>query len=236
MEQINKIDFKDLPLTIGGGEPTYHPNFYFIINNLREDIKIDLLTNLQFDIKKFIKNISIHKFNKTINPAYKSIRVSFHPAFMKAKSLINKVKILQDEGYSIGVLGISHPMNLEANVHMAEESRKAGVYFFIKDFLGTYKKHKFGFYQYPEAMDGKPKEAFCRTHEILVNPEGNIFKCHYDLYKNEFPVGILGEDKLYFMFRHCSVMGLCNPCDIKNKANRFLQMGNCSVEIIQATV
>ena len=160
VEQINKIDFKDLPLTIGGGEPTYHPNFYFIINNLREDIKIDLLTNLQFDIKKFIKNISIHKFNKTINPAYKSIRVSFHPAFMKAKSLINKVKILQDEGYSIGVFGISHPMNLEANVHMAEESRKAGVYFFIKDFLGTYKKHKFGFYQYPEAMEVNLKKHF----------------------------------------------------------------------------
>ncbi|HPP86773.1 MAG TPA: radical SAM protein, partial [bacterium] len=53
IKALNRLELKqDLPITLQGGEPTLHKDFYYIINNLREDIKIDILTNLKFDVKK----------------------------------------------------------------------------------------------------------------------------------------------------------------------------------------
>lgn len=226
VEWINKIEFGNLPLTLGGGEPTMHSDFFYILENVRPEIQIDMLTNLRFDLPKFIKNVSPNRFNRYENPAYKSIRVSYHPTQIDARELVTKVKILQDNAFKIGIFGINHPEHMQANIIMSELARKNKVYFFIKDFLGYYNKQLFGYYKYPEALDGFKKNVKCRTHEILVSPEGKIYRCHRDLYKkcNEIK-------KIDFKFRECDAYGLCNPCDCKNKANRFLEMGHCSIEI-----
>jgi radical SAM protein with 4Fe4S-binding SPASM domain len=73
----------------------------------------------------------------------------------------------------------------------------------------------------------------CRNRELLVGPEGSVFKCHRDLYHNELPIGniLSPEDIELYKFRECHHYGKCNPCDIKQKTNRFLQTGNCQVEI-----
>ncbi len=50
---LNKIDFGETSLTIGGGEPTMHEDFYKIVNGLKglnglnglKEVKIELLTN-----------------------------------------------------------------------------------------------------------------------------------------------------------------------------------------------
>jgi len=232
---INRLDFNLRPLTIGGGEPTTRSDFFKFVNTLDPEIKIDLLTNLQFDIDEFIDSIPLKRFysfdlNK---PAYKSIRVSYHPTMMNPYKIIEKVVKLQEYGYSVGVFGINHPLSIEDNVQMSEIARNHKVYFFIKDFLGPFQDHTFGFFHDKEGLSGIKKDCQCRTKELLIDPTGNIFKCHRDLYANEFPISNISDLDLSieFKYRKCSMFGLCNPCDLKIKTNRFLQLGHNSTDI-----
>jgi len=230
---LNRIDYGDLHLTFGGGEPTLHKEFYDILANLREDISVDLLTNLSFDVLEFAKNTTPTRFGNKKIDAYRSIRVSYHAGYMDENELIKKACVLQDLGYKIGVFGINHPQSVTANMNMAEKARKAGIYFFVKDFLGEFDGYNFGFFKYPDAINGEQKTCLCRTHELLMSPDGQIYKCHRDLYKNEYPIANVMDDDLMidFKFRKCAQYGQCNPCDIKMKTNRFLEMGSCSVDI-----
>jgi len=231
---LNKINF-DIPLTLGGGEPTKHPEFFEILDGLRRDTKIDLLTNLSFDVDEFIKKTNPKRFSNSDNPAYRSIRASFHPTGMELEETINKAVKLQEAGFSIGLFSINHPANVQGNMQMSESARKNQIYFFIGDFLGKDEKGKLhGFYKYPEALDGNKKEALCKTSQLLISPNGDTHKCHRDLYLNKHPLNnILDNDfKVKDRFRKCINYGTCNPCDIKLRTNRFLQMGNCNVEII----
>lgn len=233
---LNRMDFQNRPVTIGGGEPTSRDDFYEFVNNMRPDIKIDLLTNLSFDVDTFLKNMNPNRFFNTVskNLSYKSIRVSYHPKYMNREEVISKAKILQDNGYSIGFFGINHPLNTEYNIEMAEIARMNKIYFFIKDFLGSYDNKIFGYFHHPEGIDGIHKSCLCRSNELLISPDGSIYKCHRDLYNNEFSLSnIIDEDlKIEFRYRECQKFGSCNPCDLKIKTNRYLQMGHQTTDII----
>jgi len=230
IEGLNKFE-TEVPITLGGGEPTLHPNFYEIVKNIKPTLKLDLLTNLQFDVDEFIENCR-GRFNSK-KGAYKNIRVSYHPSQQDPNELIKKIVKLQ-KYFSIGLFALNHPENIEANIQMAELARKNQVYFFIKDFLGEYDGKLFGYYKYPKALDKKPKKVLCRSKEILIDPEGDFYKCHRDLYLKRNPLGnILKNYEPEYKFRLCYDFGNCNPCDVKLKTNRFLQKGNCSVEILK---
>jgi len=233
---INKLVFNNLPLTIGGGEPTLREDFYDFVNGLDKNIKIDLLTNLSFDVDEFIRNIEVSRFysHQMNKPSYKSIRVSYHPDFMDVETVIRKAKKLQEKGYSIGFFGINHPLNMQSNIDMSEFCHKNQIYFFIKDFLGTYENHLFGYFHDVDGLKGGEKKCKCATKELLVGPGGNIFKCHRDLYHEEFAIGNIKDKDLSieYKMRDCSKFGQCNPCDLKIKVNRFLQMGQQSTEIL----
>lgn len=232
---LNRIDFGDLPLTLGGGEPTLYPGFFELLERLRPEIHIDLLTNLEFDIDEFARKTTPERFNSCDLPAYKSIRVSYHTEKMEASELMEKAVRLQDHGYNIGIFGLNHPGNLKKNMIMAEMACNNKMFFFVKDFLGVVDGRMIGHFNYPDALDQVPKNVRCRTHELLIGPEGGIYRCHRDLYIFDEPVGQITDPDLALddTFRPCANYGNCNPCDVKIKTNRFLQMGNCSVDIIQ---
>jgi sulfatase maturation enzyme AslB (radical SAM superfamily) len=229
---LNKLSINpDVPITIGGGEPTQHRDFYKIISKI--DHPIDLLTNLEFDIIKFIHNVDPVKMYSSTNDAYKSIRVSFHPEFMEIDETIAKCVDLQKAGFNIGILPINHPENTESNLQLCEEGRKNQIYVFIKDFLGEYKGQMVGHYKYPDGLIGNQHiRVDCRTQELLISPNGNIFRCHRDLYVNNNPIyNLMDNPEIEYKYRWCDKFGHCNPCDLKLKVNRFLQMGSCSVDI-----
>jgi len=236
VDGLNRIDFGDVPLTLGGGEPTVHPEFFDILDGVDRRTSIDLLTNAQFDIGEFIARTTPDRFTKPESmPAYRPIRISYHPSQMDAVETIDKTKQLQDAGFAVGLFSINHPNHLKANMGMAELARQKQVYFFVKDFLGDFDCTRFGHYKYPEAIDGSKKEALCRTKDFLVGPAGDIYKCHRDLYKGENPIGNIQDDDVPMSqrtFSQCSNYGHCNPCDVKKRANRFLDTGDCNVEII----
>jgi hypothetical protein len=53
------------------------------------------------------------------------------------------------------------------------------------------------------------------------------------LYKNQNSIGNILDDNLEIedKFRYCEKFGECNPCDLKNKLNKYLNDIDCQVEV-----
>jgi hypothetical protein len=233
IEALNKIETRDdLPITLQGGEPTVHKDFYEIIKGISKDKKLDLLTNIQFDPKTFMENISIDRFNR--DSIYPSIRVSYHPETMDLEETINKVKILHNNGYSIGLYTVDHPDSRPETQEAKKRCIEEGLFFKTKELLGKYDGITYGEYKYPDAIFSENlKTVECKTSELLISPEGFVFRCHHDLYNKKSPTGDILSPKFKILdnFSTCNYYGKCNPCDIKLKNNRFQNFGHCSVTI-----
>jgi len=235
-EGLNRIVSRpDLPLTLQGGEPTLHPDFFAVIAGIRHGLNIDLLTNLATDLDFFMMHIPPERIKRTA--PYASIRVSYHPETMSIDSLAAGVKRLLTAGYSVGVWAVLHP-EWEDEIILAQKYCLAeGIDFRTKEFLGIHNGRMYGRLSYPDACDGVlHPEVACRTTELLIDPAGDIYRCHADLYAGRFPVGNILEPALLIDtgFRRCSSFGRCNPCDVKLKTDRFQQFGHTSVEIRSA--
>lgn len=225
----------DLPISLQGGEPTLHPDFFDIVNGIKPELHIDLLTNLEFDKVRFMREISPKRMRR--NSPYSSIRVSYHPESMEIKELAEQVKLLLDAGYHIGIWGVEHP-RYEQEIAIAKEyCRALGIDFRTKDFLGEYDGKMYGNLSFQDACDGKnSKRVQCKTTELLIGPGGEVFRCHADLYKGENAIGHILDSAFVIndVFRSCNCYGHCNPCDVKLKNNRFQEFGHTSVEIIKS--
>ena len=230
---LNRLNSRaDLPLTLQGGEPSLHPDFIYIINNLKPGLPIDILTNLQFDPDEFIGRVNPERLRR--DAPYASIRVSFHPREVKIESLIQKSLKMLDAGFSIGIWGILHPKEEEILRQAQEKCLKAGIDFRAKEFLGWHQGRVEGVYKYEECFEGEENISVeCRASELLINADGRLYRCHSDLYAGRNPLGnILDEDfPILDLARECRVFGRCNPCDVKIKTNRFQEYGHTSVEI-----
>lgn len=231
IEALNRIDFGDVPITLGGGEPTLHPEFFKILNGIDRSTNVDLLTNLSFDVDEFAGRTSPERFTQGRNTAYRAIRASFHPTMQNPDELIMKAKRLQDYGFPVGIFGINHPAAVVDNMQIAETARQAQVYFFVKDFLGEFGGEMFGHYKYPDAVKGEKRDVQCRTRELLIAPDGKMFRCHRDLYHGGPYIGHISVTDPSYKFRPCGEYGDCNPCDVKLKTNRVLKGTSCQVEI-----
>ncbi|MEK7578415.1 MAG: radical SAM protein [Patescibacteria group bacterium] len=229
---LNRIVSRpDLPLTLQGGEPTLHKDFARIVNGIRKDLNIDVLTNLR-DEKIFLENITPNRLKR--KSPYASIRVSFHPEQMDILELKSKVLRMLRNNFSVGIWGVVHPLQ-KKDVESAQKlCQGAGIDFRLKEFLGEYGGKMYGQYKYPKAVAKKTRrEVMCRTTELLIGPDGNIYRCTADLYGGRQPIGhILDPDfQIEDKFRACCWFGHCNPCDVKLKTDRFQRFGHCSVEI-----
>ncbi|MEW6489707.1 MAG: radical SAM protein [Thermodesulfobacteriota bacterium] len=223
----------DLPVTLQGGEPSLHPDFIDILNGLRPDLPIDILTNLTFDVEEFARRVRPERLRR--QAPYASIRVSYHPETMELAPLVERVLFLQDAGFSVGIWGVMHPLQEAAVLAAQAHCAARGIDFRTKDFLGEYDDRFYGTLRYPQACSGATRNrVLCRTTELLVGPSGGIYRCHSDLYAGRHPVGSLLDPDFSVEdeFRPCEVFGQCNPCDIKVKTNRFQEFGHTSVEVL----
>lgn len=226
----------DLPLTLQGGEPTLYNGFYRIVNEVKETIKMDLLTNMYFYVDEFIKKVPVQRFTR--EAPYAAIRVSYHPGQNDIDELIKKTFKLQDAGFRVGIYSLKSPdPEFKKRVNEAKERcLKQGIDFRYKEFIGEWSGKLHGTYKYDGSVLGaEMKNCECRTTELIVDPAGYVYRCHADLYKGRSPIAhILDEDfneESLSMFRDCDKYGDCNPCDVKIKTNRFQIFGHTSVEI-----
>ena len=232
-EALNRLKSRsDLPISIQGGEPSIHKDFYEIINSVNLETRIDLLTNIQFKTDVFMKKISSNRFDR--NLPYPAIRVSYHPETMDLEETITKVKILQENNYSIGLFTVDHPASTEELKVAQQRCLEEGIKFKSKEFLGKLDGKVYGNYHYKDAVfNPTPRTVECKTSELLISPEGFVYRCHHDLYNKKSPIGdILSPNfTIEDNFTTCEYFGKCNPCDVKLKNNRFQDFGHCSVEI-----
>lgn len=226
----------DLPLTLQGGEPTLYKGFYKFVNEVKEDIKMDLLTNLMFDVEEFIKNVPVWRFVR--EAPYAAIRVSYHPGQNNINDLIKKAFKMEEAGFRVGIYGILHPSE-EIRKHVLEvrdTCLREGIDFRTKEFLGEWNDELYGTYKYRESVcTDDIKICECRNTEFIVGPGGHVYRCHSDLYRARTPVAHILDDHFASEsldeFRECHFYGDCNPCDVKVKTNRFQIFGHTSVEI-----
>jgi sulfatase maturation enzyme AslB (radical SAM superfamily) len=231
---LNRIVSRpDLPVTLGGGEPSLHPDFIYILNHVRPELNIDILTNLQFDVAEFMRRVDPGRIKR--DAPYASLRVSYHPETMQLEPLVEKVLRMQKAGYSIGIWGVLHPEQEREITRAKKYAESRGIDFRTKEFLGEFNGTMHGTIKYPGACDRMfEKRALCRTTELIIGPAGGVYRCHSDLYEGRKPIGhILDPDfEIDDRLRPCEVFGHCNPCDVKIKTNRFQIFGHTSVEIV----
>jgi hypothetical protein len=226
----------DLPITLQGGEPTSYHGFYRIVAEADPVLKMDLLTNMQFDVEEFVARVPVERFTR--DAPYAPIRVTYHPGQNELPDLVRKTHRLSDAGFRVGLYGILHPEpELARPVREAQAlCAREGLDFRFKEFLGTWRGRLHGTYRYAGAVSGgEALTCECRTSEWLVSPTGHVHRCHTDLYDSLNPLGhILDLDlsaDLLDPFRPCSIYGHCNPCDTKVKTDRFQRWGHTSVTI-----
>lgn len=226
----------DLPLTLQGGEPTLYKGFYRFVNEVRADIKMDLMTNLMFDVDPFIRNVPVWRFTR--EAPYAAIRVSYHPGQNHIDDLIRKTLLMQEVGFRIGLYGIEHPdQTIRRHIlEVRDRCLSLGLDFRTKDFLGKHNGRLYGTFKYENCVSNEAmKKCVCRTSEVIVNPGGYVYRCHADLYNGRTPIAHIMDsnfsEEAIDQFRECHYYGDCNPCDVKVKTNRFQIFGHTSVEI-----
>lgn len=225
---------QDLPITLQGGEPTVHKHFYDIVQGIQEGQTLDLLTNLELNEETFISRVPASKFKRTA--PYASIRVSYHHGQSNFEELTAKVCKLARLGYSIGMWEVDNPDYHSQVIVRQQQAHSMGIDYRLKEFLGPHGGKVYGTMRYVGAVnDPVLRSCECRTSELIIGPDGSIFRCHSDLYANRSSIGHILDpdftgDKLGLWW-HCGVYGKCNSCDIKVKTNRFQEYGHSSVEI-----
>lgn len=231
---INRLSIEkdNLPVTLQGGEPTLHKGFCEIVNGVNEDIKLDLLTNLTFKVDEFIDKIKPEKFTRQAK--YAAIRASYHPGQNDIEELIDKTIAMRKAGFYIGLYAVEVPSNAMLVRRAKAKCLALGIDFRTKEYLGFDGKAWHGTYKYPEAVSQRSaKYCECKTTELIIGPDGYVFRCHSDLYSARAPIGhILDPNfRIEDIYRPCAMFGYCNPCDIKVKTNRFQEFGHTSVDI-----
>jgi len=218
---INSMEVpEDVPITLQGGEPTLHPDFYEIVNNIKKEISLNLMTNLQFNIKKFTQKIKTDKFYR--KAPFPSIRVSYHIGQIKREKIIYKVKEMTDMGYSIGLYMLDHPKNQEEIRIVSEKCLKLGVDFRLKEYLDRQSDKSIFKYNIEKDLPVK-----CKISDLIIGPDLCFYRCHYDLYTGKNPIPLRNQPDWIL----CNYPTRCNPCDLKIKNNRYQKWGHCSVEI-----
>jgi MoaA/NifB/PqqE/SkfB family radical SAM enzyme len=250
IEALNRLNpKKDIPISFAGGEPSLHKDFTYIINNLKPEFKIDLVTNLWWNdnkIEEFIKNVSPEKIKRYA--PYPPIRISYHPEEMgEGEKLIDNAKRLKSAGFDIGLEGVMYPSptQLESLERMNIRCNEAKISFRVKSFIGVYNGRDYlgkpfsivhgNYSRYPDSVfKEKTLECECKNSSLLINPEGDIYKCQRDLLLREYPEGnLLDSDlKIDGNFIKCYNYGNCHPCDVKVKTSHQQKLGTTDVEII----
>lgn len=204
---LNRIpNSLDLPITLQGGEPMLYwkgkglgmilsetPHYY------------DLLTNFALKPEVFASNLNGQQAKLQRDAPYPSIRISYHADEMNRTwhgdgftELVNRCVALADHGFKVspnkaesdvGIYMVAHPQN---RVTTEMEAVYVGrVPFETKEFLGVDEGVLHGHYLYPFSTDliasgihPQTLSCECRTTELLLDPLGFIWGCHYYLYRS----------------------------------------------------
>lgn len=223
-------------LAIIGGEPTLHPDFFYILNNLDYHYLITVTTNLSSaifkDLELFAKNLKRRKFLR--------FNVSYHPSSqVSIDDFIKRIKFLKNKNIEINrIFTVAYPPDATKLKPIQEHKKifsKHRLSLEVQRFMGLYKgklyphqednesRYDFqdnidDFSLYHEACNQvSGKKTLCKILKVIFAPDGAIYNCHYKLYsKSKDNYGNIFKDKIIDLpqdFFFCDSFGYCNPCD-----------------------
>lgn len=213
---LNRIPYRqDLPITLQGGEPMLYwrgKGLGMIMSDTPH--YFDLLSNFALRPEVFASSLNGQQRKLQRDAPYPSIRVSYHAEEMNRTwsgrgfdELVNRCEALRDYGFcvsplkaesDVGIYMVEHPQN---KVTAEMKSTYAGrVPFETKEFLGIHEGKLFGHYLYPFSTDlitagihPNTLSCECRTTELLLDPLGFVWGCHFYLYQSWVAGGPLKE-------------------------------------------
>lgn len=220
IEGLNRLELPEgFPVTFEGGEPSLHPGFFEILRQVRHPV--NFLSNFEFDVQKLIANVPASAL-RSPSPAYNPIRITFHPGWSSEARVIGKAHLLQEAGYSLSIYGVSHPDHVENLRGLQIRFADRGIDFRIKPFYGLAHGMAWGSYAYPDAWrNGHRKIRNCRLRSVLFDPQGDLYRCHRELFVGKNSRGNLNHPgfRLRYELEPCWRYGECSPCDVKIATN-----------------
>lgn len=203
---LSKLPFSpDLPITLQGGEPMLYWGGKGL-GPLMEGLPhyFDLLTNFAVKPKHFVRELNGQQVKLQRPAPYPAIRVSYHPQEMERvwrgrgfEELVSRCLELADYGFNVspvkaesdvGIYMVEHRENVVTDG--MRRSYQGRVPFETKEFLGMDEGKLYGTYLYPFSTNllaggtyHRPLSCECRTSEILVDPLGFVWRCHFYLYE-----------------------------------------------------
>jgi hypothetical protein len=204
---LNRIPYRaDLPITLQGGEPMLYGKGKGLGLILADTPHyFDLLTNFALKPEVFVHNLNGQQAKLQRDAPYPSIRVSFHADEMNRTwhgkgfaELVERCAALSDYGFNVspvkaesdvGIYMVAHPQNTVTDEMQALYAGR--VPFETKEFLGVDEGKLHGHYLYPFSTDliasgihPSTLSCECRTTELLLDPLGFVWGCHYYLYQS----------------------------------------------------
>ena len=145
-------------IRLDGGEPSIYPNFFEIIKELSKIHRLQMNTNLSFDVNKFC-DVS--------NPETIRVDASLHCEYTKLETFVEKLNILKQKGYKLTVSYVGYPDFLE-NIPLAKKAiQTMNIPFFVHPYSGFYEDR-----QYPQSYTEKDKKFIydidCESETELV--------------------------------------------------------------------
>ena len=204
---LNRIPYRaDLPITLQGGEPMlYGKGRGLGLILAKTPHYFDLLTNFVLKPDVFVSNLNGQQAKLQRDAPYPSIRVSYHADEMNRTwhgkgfaELVERCAALNEYGFNVspdkaqsdvGIYMVAHPQNTVTDDMKSLYSGR--VPFEIKEFLGVDNGSLHGHYLYPFSTDlissgihSQTLSCECRTTELLLDPLGFVWGCHYYLYQS----------------------------------------------------
>ncbi|NQT75676.1 MAG: radical SAM protein, partial [Candidatus Omnitrophica bacterium] len=133
-------------ILISGGEPFAYPSFMDLVTQLHKKHIIELCTNLEWDVKPFVKNM---------DPKRIKVATSLHPEFADLDRFLHRLKLLKDNGFRTHVNFVPWPPFLERMAEYKEKVEALGVQFILQPFIGDYEGRR-----YPQGYTESEREYF----------------------------------------------------------------------------
>lgn len=216
----NRLKPKFLDIT--GGEPFLQPDFIKLLKSLDNDIKIGIVTNLNFDLTQFVQEISPEKVV--------SITSSFHPTSTMSRDIfIGKCLLLKNRKFNLKVNFVADPEQMWLTPFYKKLFRNAKIRFHIDPYYQIpfrpyeFSKNEKSFLKNYISYDRSPVvkseklSIYCNAGNghINVQVNGDVYKCTYDKMLGKPKIGNIFDVgfKLNRDWNFCSNYYRCSNCD-----------------------
>ena len=116
-------------IRLTGGEPSIYPNFFEIVKELSKYHRLQLGTNLSFDVNKFCD------FS---NSEMIRVDASLHSEYVDLEDFIKKIEVLKKNKYKVSVSYVAYPDFIKNIANVKKIIENMNIPFLVHPFSGIY--------------------------------------------------------------------------------------------------